>query len=491
VKKNWYFLILLLTCISCNIVKKSAYNPIKKFSPLELKEDFSILHKALKANHPSLYWYSPADSVDNFFTATYQSFNDSLTEQQFRKKVSWVINKIHDGHSVVRSSKDYAKYYSRQKTKSFPLLLKVWRDSAVVITNLLKDDTIIKRGTIITRINEVPVAQLVDSMCNLISGDGYSHVFQHQAISFNFPAFYRNSYGLDSNYAIQYVDSDGQLKERVYKNYQNLPDSFNTKLQPLPGFLTRKQFHRFKLSADRKMEVDTALNTAVMSVNTFSKGKLIHFFHKSFKEIRQQHIENVVLDLRLNSGGSVMACTRLSQYLVDKPFRVSDTVAAFNRSFRYKKYIKPWFIYWLSMNISGRRMDDGRIHFRYFEKHLFRPKNKNHFKGNIYVLTGGYTFSAATLVCSNLKGQQNVTIVGEETGGGAYGNSAMLLTILVLPNTRLRISLPLFRMVLNAKRLKNGRGVLPDVEVNPSSDAIKNGIDAKLEKAMELIEASK
>ncbi len=166
-----------------------------------------------------------------------------------------------------------------------------------------------------------------------------------------------------------------------------------------------------------------------------------------------------MLDLRLNSGGSVMACTRLSQYLVDKPFRVADTVAAYTRSFPYKKYIKPWLLYWLSMHISGRRYADKRIHFRYFENHCFKPKKKNHFKGNIYILTGGYTFSAATLVAVNLKGQRNVTIAGEETGGGAYGNSAMLLTTIVLPNTGLRITLPLYRMVLNANRLKNGRGL--------------------------------
>jgi len=197
-----------------------------------------------------------------------------------------------------------------------------------------------------------------------------------------------------------------------------------------------------------------------------------------------------VIDLRLNSGGSVLACTKLSQYLVDKPFHVADTVAAYSRSFPYKEYIKPWLIYWLSMHLSGRRYEDGRIHFRYFERHQFNPKKTNHFDGNIYVLTGGYTFSAATLVAGNLKGQKNVTIVGEETGGGFYGNSAMLLTAIELPNTGLRITLPLYRMVLNAKRPKDGRGVFPDVEVKPSSLGIKNNIDVKLEKVLELIKTS-
>ena len=184
-----------------------------------------------------------------------------------------------------------------------------------------------------------------------------------------------------------------------------------------------------------------------------------------------------------------MACTRLCQYLVDKPFRVADTVAAYTRSFPYKQYMKPWLIYWLSMHLSGRKYEDKRIHFRYFEKHYFKPKNKLHFNGNIYILTGGYTFSAATLVAGNLKDQYNVTVVGEETGGGAYGNSAMLLTNIVLPNTGLRINLPLYRMVLNAHRLKNGRGIFPEVEVKPSSESIRKNEDRKLERVLQIIRA--
>ncbi len=490
VKKNCYFLIFI-TCISCNIIKKSSFDPYKKYSSSQLREDFSVLNKVLQTNHPSLYWYSTQDSVDNFFSATYNSLHDSLTLQQFRKQVAWVVNKIHCGHTVVRSSKAYSKYYSKQKIKLFPLYLKVWADSAVVINNLIKGDTIIKRGTPITTINGIAVKEIIDSISQLISSDGYSNIFKYQVISFNFPAFYQYAYGIDSSYTIGYIDSAGKQNKNIYKNFEGRADFFNSKQELFPGEITRRKLRKFNLLADRNMEIDSSLNTALISVNTFSKGKLIRFFRRSFKKIKEQNIKNIVLDLRLNSGGSVMACTRLSQYLTDKPFHVADTVAAYSRSFPYKKYIKPWLVYWLSMQISGRRYEDKRIHFRYFERHYFKPKKKNHFNGNIYVLTGGFTFSAATIVAGKLKGQSNATIVGEETGGGGYGNSAMLLTTIVLPNTGLRITLPLYRMVLNANRVKNGRGIFPDLEVKPSSDYIKNNADAKLDKALEMIRGKK
>jgi len=490
-KKNYFVVLTIFLCISCGVIKKNAYNPTIKYSASKLKEDFSVLDKVLKSNHPSLYWYSTKDSVDDFFSALYEDLQDSLTEQQFRKRVAWVVNKIHCGHTVVRSSKNYSKYYRTQRIRLFPVFLKVWDDSAVVVNSLSIANTTLQRGTVVIGINGIPIKKIIDSICQLISTDGYSNTFKYQLISFNFPAFYNNTYGIDSNYTVQYLDTTGKHNEKTLKNFENNIDLLNKNPIFLPGAITKKQLRQLKLTGNRNIEIVSSLNTAIISVNTFSKGKLIRFFQGSFKKIRKQNIDNIVLDLRLNTGGSVMACTRLSQYLVDKPFNVADTVATFNRSFPYKKFIKPWLIYWLSMHISGRRYKDGKIHFRYFEKHYFKPKKKNHFAGNIYILTGGYTFSAATLLASNLKGQHNVTIVGEETGGGSYGNSAMLLTTIVLPNTGLRITLPLFRMVLDAKGLKSGRGVMPDIEVKPSSSFIKMGADAKMEKVMELLRQKK
>jgi hypothetical protein len=491
-KRSYYLLFIILVCISCNVIKKDAYNPTTKYSAVELKEDFSILRKILKFNHPSLYWYSTKDSVDNFFSATYACLQDSLTEQQFRKRVAWVLNKIRCGHTAVRPSKNYSKYYNTQRIKVFPVFLKVWDDSAVVVHNLSIGDTALRRGTIVISINGIPIKKIIDSICQLISTDGYSNTFKYQLISFNFPAFYNNTYGVDSNYAIHYIDTGGNRKKKILKNIESTKTLLNKNPLFLPVAVTKKQQRQLTTFGYRNLEVDSSLNTALISVNTFSKGKLTRFFRSSFKKIKKQNINNLILDLRLNSGGSVLASTRLSQYLVDKPFNVADTVATFNRSFPYKKFIKPWLIYWLSMRISGKRNnEDGKIHFRYFEKHYFKPKKKNFFAGNIYLITGGYTFSAATLVASNLKGQPNVTIAGEETGGGSYGNSAMLLTKIVLPNTGLRITLPLFRMVLDATRLKTGRGILPDIEVKPSSNSIKMGVDAKMEKVMEIIRKKK
>jgi C-terminal processing protease CtpA/Prc len=492
-------LCLSLICIlSCGVSKNRSFNPDKKFAPVHLQQDFETLRIILEANHPSLYWYATKDSIDNYFADSFASLQDSLNELQFKNKVSWVISKIHCGHTTVRFSKDYTNFFSRKRLPSFPLSLKVWKDSAVVVANLFAADSVIRRGTIVTAINRKPITYYIDSMLQLIGTDGYSDNFKYQFISFNFPGFYRNTFGIDSQYIIKYLDSTGTEREKFIKNFYPRADTAKrvdsvNKVDPgtIQEVLTRRQLKKQLLLGKRSLRIDTTNNSAYLLINTFSEAKLFEFFRKSFRKIRQDSIHNLIIDLRLNSGGDVFASTRLSEYVIDHPFRVADTVAAISRSFKGKKYIRPWFIYWLSMHFSGKRKEDGRIHFRYFEKHLFKPKKKNHFNGNIYLLTGGYTFSAATLFAGDLKGQKNVTIVGEETGGGFYGNTAMFLTTIVLPNTKIRVTLPLYRMVLDAKRPKNGRGIFPDVEVLPNSYYIKKGVDAKLEKVMELISQQK
>jgi hypothetical protein len=81
--------------------------------------------------------------------------------------------------------------------------------------------------------------------------------------------------------------------------------------------------------------------------------------------------------------------------------------------------------------------------------------------------------------------------VGEETGGGAYGNTAWLIPDVTLPVTGVRFRLPLFRLVINNSIPKNGRGVIPEVESAPTQKVIMAGTDFKLDKAMELIKKDK
>ncbi|MBX2930534.1 MAG: hypothetical protein KF781_01155 [Chitinophagaceae bacterium] len=483
-------IVLVFSFTSCVSSKIANYTFNRKLPTEKLQSDIKLLKNILEANHPSLYWYTEKDSIDYYFNNAINDITDSLSEIQFRNKVASVISKIRCGHTSVRFSKDFSEQAKNFLYPLFPLHLKVWNDSLVVISSAFKNDSIFKRGTIITSVNGKNAAQLLDTMYQFISTDGYSNNYKNQVITNSFPLWYKTIFGIDSSYTITYIDSVGKEATTNIKNYIPIKDT-TIKTDTLKkvekiATPTRKQIRQAKLLAKRSIQIDTSINTAYIKLNTFSKGRLNIFFRKSLKKIEQTNIENVVIDLRQNGGGNVATTSKTLKYFVDKPFKHGDTVAAISRTFPYRKHIKNWFLYWTAMNFFAKKGSDNKIHFKRYEKHYYKPKTKYHFNGNIYLVQGGVTFSAATMFISTLKGQSNVTVIGEETGGGYYGNSAMHIPTIVLPNSKLRVSLPMYRLVIDKNRPK-GRGIMPDIEVPPSSAAIKEGYDIKLTTIRKLI----
>jgi C-terminal processing protease CtpA/Prc len=228
-----------------------------------------------------------------------------------------------------------------------------------------------------------------------------------------------------------------------------------------------------------------------MEVNTFASGNdLRPFFKSSFKKIRRQNIQNLVVDMRGNGGGSVILSNLLTKYISDRPFKIADTLYAEKRKSRYGGYMQNYFVNRLFLLFLTHKKPDGHYHFTHFENKYFKPRKKNHFNGTTYILTGGNTFSAATLFTKALIDQPNVIVVGEETGGGAYGNTAWLIPDVTLPNTKVRFRLPLFRLVID-KNAQKGRGVMPEVEADPSVNAIRRNEDYKMSKVLEMVESKK
>ena len=368
--------------------------------------------------------------------------------------------------------------------------LKVWGDSLVVLSSLRTRDSVFKRGTIITGINGRSNRQVLDTIFQYISADGYGTNYKNQLVSANFPGWYKTILGIDSMYRISYIDSTGKESMAVINNFSPVIDTSKREKNNI-GFSfpkpTRKQIREINRLTKRSLLIDTALNTAFIRLSTFSGNGLRGFFRRSFRTIREQDIKHLVIDLRENGGGKVTASILLTQYLIDHPFKVGDSVVAISRQFKYGRYIKSAWAYWFAMNFGSHKMKDGLIHFRHYETKLYAPKQGLHFNGDVTLVQGGFSFSATTMFIANLKSQKNITLLGEETGGGYYGNSAMYLPNIILPNSHLEVSLPLFRLVMNPARPK-GHGIFPDIEVPPSSVAIKKGIDLKMQLIRERIQ---
>jgi C-terminal processing protease CtpA/Prc len=283
-------------------------------------------------------------------------------------------------------------------------------------------------------------------------------------------------------YQISFIDSIGKPSTVMVSAY--------SPAKPIPDSAVVKNIKQPKPASIKKwnLTIDSLTHTAFMRVTSFSGEGLRKFIRRSFKQIHTAGAKNLVIDLRENGGGNIKNSTLLTKYLIDHSFKIADSVVANYRGIG-KVPTASFFnvvYYALAKAVISKKEADGKYHFKRFEKHYYEPINKDHFDGDIYVLQGGYTFSASTLFIAPIMKQKNVTLIGEETGGGYYGNSAMMIPNVKLPNSGLQFRLPLYRLVMDKTRPK-GNGIMPDILVEPSSYAIKKGFDLKMETVKKII----
>ncbi len=479
-------LFLLVICSGCSVSKN--YAPGKKFSREQLQEDYSLLRNILEKKHPSLYWYTAKDSMNIYFDQGYQNITDSMTELQFGWQIiAPLTNKIHCGHTSFSMSSHWARFIKDKRMPSFPLHLRVCADTMVVVANLNKRDSVIKKGTIITAVNGIRNHELLHRMFGFMVQDGFADNVNYLRLSLNFPYFHRNIFGLYKTYSIQYVDSTGKERKAFIPFYDPAADTLE-KDKKFRGGSQKKISRQQKLQRIRSLKMDTINDLAIIKLNSFSKGHLQNFFRRSFKKIRRNNTANLVIDIRNNGGGYINNFVSLTRYIRNTPFRVADTAAAVEKSFRpFSKYIKAEFFDRPGLFFLTRKRKDNRYHFGFWEKRIIKPEKKNQFNGNVYVITNGLTFSASSLFCNAVKGQSNVTLVGEETGGGWHGNSGIMIPDIILPETKLKVRLPFFRLVQYDHVPKNGTGVIPDILVKPTVQDVRSNVDRKMEVVKEMI----
>ena len=145
--------------------------------------------------------------------------------------------------------------------------------------------------------------------------------------------------------------------------------------------------------------------------------------------------------------------------LLDRPFSVVDC---------YKK------VYYDSLKVTkGQSMG------------VFKPK-KNVFKGNLYILTNGGSFSNTGIVASCLNRYNRGVFIGEETGGNNKVLAGYVKEI-SLPNTKIRIQIPTKQFLLNKDLPDSGHGTMPTYFVQTNLTDIINNTDNILNYTTELI----
>jgi C-terminal processing protease CtpA/Prc len=192
-----------------------------------------------------------------------------------------------------------------------------------------------------------------------------------------------------------------------------------------------------------------------------------------------------VLDLRDNGGGEDALGKLLFSYLVDQPFQYYDELTLKRDKYSFAKYaeeapprLKP---------SSIRARPDGQFDYLKHPNLGLQQPSLPTFQGRVFILMNGGSFSTTAEFLTQAHSHQRATFIGEESGGGYFGNTSGNHMILQLPNTKTRLVVPLLTYYENTLRPHaKDRGVFPDYPVQRTIDDYLKGRDPEWELALKL-----
>jgi hypothetical protein len=480
--KNRFFryISVILILFSGAIFSQKGYNINKKYSPELLKQDAVILKEAIIKMHPVIGIYKPKPYYEKLFDNLISGLNDSLTEKQFRIRIKGFMEELHCGHTEVMYSKAFSKAIKPMKLNFLPYYIIAMDNKlyTVMAVNRKKDSTI-KQGTEILKINNISTDSILNFSQRMISADGFVTEGKKQSVRTYINYFYPSLFGRPDTFLLETKRGDS-IKTICLKacNLKDLP------VLPI-GLKEDSLLKKHKRAAISEGYVLADKKLYVLKIKSFRSTRYKKIYRRVFRTLRKDKTENLVIDLRNNGGGNLENSYRLLKYLMDQEQTV--TLKSHVRNYPEKKFTKGNWTFKLTkfvMKTSGTKKVKGDT--AWFSEKI-KPYKKKHYNGKIYVLINGGTFSASCIVAAYLKESQRAILIGKETGGTNEGCNAGMTPYYTLPNSKLKVRIPAFRIIHDINPSLTGRGVLPHYEVNYGLEDILRRRDLEMKFVNELI----
>jgi C-terminal processing protease CtpA/Prc len=252
-----------------------------------------------------------------------------------------------------------------------------------------------------------------------------------------------------------------------------------------------------KMATKPDLLIKTDASIAYLDINSFEgvfkKDDVTYFWkflENSFRKISQNKVKSLIIDLRDNPGGMIYNAHLLLNYISPENIESAFQIKSSHLLKENKKHgISGFFQRNFDRNSYAAKIAHtpvGRF-IPFSSKSHFVANENLKFKGKIYLLVNGNTFSAAGLFTKYFKEHQLGKVVGEECGASpsfSFGNTLLVS----LPNTGVQVYLPTAIVSNDTLHNYHNRGILPDILLQRNIMAEIKNEDSVLKQIYELIE---
>lgn len=461
-----------------SVAPESRVQVLTETLPLaETRADFDLLRKALEEAHSGLYRYSTKVEMDRVFDTQRAKLSRPATKAEFGAVIVEMLAHIRCGHTGLLPDDEMQKQLANSRI--FPLRMMVEGRRLVVLFNNTADDQTIRPGMEIIEINGRKAGDILDRVLPNMTADGDIETGKRARLQRSFGLNYWLFIEQAADFKVVARDAAGKT---VTVKLTGVTEADQAKNQN-------------PVNADLKANI-TKLDglRENVSMRFIKEPEYPQWIEDTFRTLREKGTKTLVIDLRGNGGGADMYGAMLVSYLTDKPFRYFDHINVKTISPSFKEY-SDWqtdreakLREGTTAVPTGGYLVNAKGHPGVAEQ----PPGKYPFLGKVFVLIDGGTFSTAADFCAVTHHLKRATFIGEETGGGYYGNNSGVQTILTLPHSKMRIRVPMYEY-WNAVPGYHGkrRGTQPDHTVETTVSNLLRGVDQQVELAVKLTAQNK
>ncbi|MEO0365905.1 MAG: S41 family peptidase [Pseudomonadota bacterium] len=452
--------------------------------------DIDLAEQALSTLHAGYDRYLAREALDQLWSDLRARSEGGLSRGELYFQISRVLAEIRCDHTKAELPEDIEQ---ERQTATLYLPFRFQFFERRMFVTQAAEDIELERGDEIVSIDGRAVGELIDAVSSVFPVDGDTdYIKPHSIANFGefmgpaFEHFLPFVYALDADATVEVRGEDDALRSLVLSRIG---------FEAYAGITGEARYSQNFADAVRFETYGD--DVGYLAVDTFINYRKPvdpdDLYAPVFKRMHEEGRDKLIIDLRRNGGGSNDAAWGLFRWLIDEPIqptpeiwtrfdRISPELRAHLSSWD-ERVLKPkprWF----------RQMDNG--YFKLVSKLAGAPWRKmkpkrGAFDGEIIMLTSYDNASGVTHLLSALKGIDRATFVGEPTGGAATGATAGYIAFLTLPNSGIKIRIPLQRTIMaNLERLDPRGGIRPDVEVLQTRESYFAGEDSALAAAKRL-----